>query len=129
MSDFKTTLTTHSERNINTGHNKPDVDLVKPLKADDGVYVLGTLLKDGTAGDAGKKVRWVQGTDSADLVTGVFVHHQDVDTAEQTSALVRVEGTVAVHGLVAATAADGSATAAPNAAALSQLEALRIYPR
>lgn len=123
MSDFKYPLVEHTERNIDTAHNKPDVDLTKPFKAADGVYVLGTLLKTV----AGKQERWVQGTDAVGLITGVYVHHQDIDTAKMAAALVRVEGTVARVGLVAATAANGSTTAAPTQAALDALEARQIY--
>jgi hypothetical protein len=127
MASFKDTLLTYGERSINAGHNKANVDLSLKLKADNGVYVLGTILKDGTGADAGTLVRWVQGTDADNLVRAVLVDHEDVDTAKRAVAVCRVEGTVARTGLVAATAADGSTTAAPTETALAALRERRIY--
>lgn len=127
MSDFQTEIRTTTEGSLQAAHPLPTVDLSKKLKADDGTYTLGTLLKEGAAADAGTLVRWVQGADAAGAIAGVFAHHQDLDTAKQSVGLVRVFGPVAKAGLVAATAADGSATAAPNQEALDALEALSIY--
>lgn len=126
MSDFRTEVQTLAERkDLTAAHNLPPVDLTRKIKPNDGVYAIGTILKrDGS----GVYSRWVQGTDAVALAVGVFAHHYDVDTAKQTSALVREFGPVAKVALVAATAADGSTTAEPAAAVLDSLsDARRIF--
>ncbi len=127
MNGVKYEQTDEYAAGINAAHNLPHVDLLKEFKADVGEVPAGTLLKDGTSGDAGKKLRWVQGTDAANLITGVAAQASPVDTAAQSHALVRVFGPVRKAALIAATEADGSETEAPSDAAIAQLEALNIY--
>lgn len=71
---------------------------------------------------------WIQDTDDAALIAGVHASPQTVDTDTQDVGLVQVFGPCRKNKLVAWTAANGSTTAAPNAAALAALEALNIYP-
>ena len=111
------------EEGLNAAHNLPYVDLTKAYKADNGEIPAGTLLKL----TAGEHERWVQGTDAAGLIVGVAAQASPIDTARQAVGLVRVFGPVRKAKLVAATAADGSASEAPNDAALAALEALNIY--
>lgn len=71
---------------------------------------------------------WIQGTDHPALIEGILSHAQDIDTGSTTIALVRLFGPVNSKKLIAWTAADGSTTADPAAAALAQLEARHIFP-
>ncbi len=125
MSIFKTDVQTLAEgSNLTAAHDLPPVDLTRKLAAATGIYVNGIILKrDG----AGIYSRWVQGTDAVGLAVGVFAHHYDVDTATQTTALVRDFGPVAKVALVAATNALGTTTAAPSVAVLDALAERKIY--
>ena len=71
---------------------------------------------------------WIQGTDPAEDIAGVLSHYQSVDTDKDQLVLVRVFGPVQKDKITAWTAAGGATTAAPEAEALAQLEALQIFP-
>lgn len=108
---------------INAAHNLAFVDLTKKYVAAKTI-VPGTLLKDSS----GDKTPWIQGTDNANLITGIYAGATETTTsATNAYHLTRVFGPVRKSKLVAWTAADGSTTAAPNAAALAQLESMKIY--
>lgn len=70
---------------------------------------------------------WIQGTDDVSLIAGVLASPQAVDTDTQEIGLVRVFGPVRRSKLLAWTAADGSTSATPTAAAFEALEARNIY--
>ena len=123
MSDFVKFSHTYGEaESINAAHNLAPMDLTK-VYADDIKIDPGTLLKAAT----GKMTPWIQGVDNANLIVGICSHHMTLDTGKQVTGLVRVFGPVRKARLRAWTAANGSTTAEPNAAALTQLEAMKIY--
>lgn len=122
MNAVRFTETYDNTGGLTAAHNLPPVDLTKKF-AVAGTVKVGTILKQSN----GTYSRWVQGTDNANLIAGVYAGAEDLDTARADIGLVRVFGPIRRDALVAATAADGSTTAAPNAAALAALEERRIY--
>lgn len=76
---------------------------------------------------AGTFEPWIQGTDHPDLIAGIMAGSQTLDTDTNEVGLVRVFGPVRKDTLVAWTAADGSTTADPNAAALAELASTLIF--
>ena len=107
---------------INAAHNLPYVDRPKTFAAALTIAP-GTLLKDS----GGDKTPWIQGVDAATLITGVYSGPAEIDTDDDTIALVRIFGPIRKAKLIAWTAADGSTTADPSAAAIAQLESMHIF--
>lgn len=124
MGNFVRSTQTFTEHALNAAHNLPHVDRTKSFTSGLSAELEpGTLLKE----NAGNLEPWIQGTDAASLIVGVYAGHQNLDTANQTEGLARVFGPINADELVSWTAADGSTTADPTQAALDQLEAINIF--
>lgn len=116
-------------KSINAAHNLHPMDRLKLFTADQAAAITpGTLLKaSAVVGEEGEMVPWIQGTDAANLIVGIYAGAADLDTASDTFGLVRVFGPVRKDKLTAWTAADGSTTADASAAAIDQLETMYIF--
>ena len=123
----KFTQTVTELQSINAAHNLAPVDLLKPftdLGAAAASVATGVLLKK----NGSDFEPWIQGTDAANLIAGVFSGPSALVTDTDQLGLVRVFGPVQKDKLAAWTAADGSTTATPTTAALDQLETLFVFP-
>ena len=121
----KFTQTVTALHSLNASHPLAPVDRIKTFTAAlQNPIAGGVLLKlNGTDYEP-----WIQGTDAANLIVGIYAGPAQIDTNTDEQGLVRVFGPVAADKLTAWTIADGSASAPAEAAALAQLESVYIFP-